>query len=155
MSANRYAREPEYDPRRPFAGQYRGGRNGDSYNGDYQRPHSRERYRRSPSPRGRYSSPPHGIRMVEMTSRSKARPLAESGAQRRKDQIAEATSFIEETNLHLHAEEMPGRTATETMKATDHQVMAAEIEIQIEAGVRAEVGEEIDRHTMEDLQAEK
>lgn len=59
MSANRYDREPAYNNRRHSNAQYRGDRNGRMYEDQYYRSRSRERYRRSRSPRERYSSP-HG-----------------------------------------------------------------------------------------------
>ena len=59
MSAHRYDREPAYNNRRPSNPQYRGDRNGRMYEDQYYDSRSRDRYRRSRSPRERYSSP-HG-----------------------------------------------------------------------------------------------
>ena len=60
MSSRRYERDTLQDKYRNQSGQRRGERGGRMYDDDYSRPYSRDAYRRSPPPRPRYSSPPHG-----------------------------------------------------------------------------------------------
>ena len=64
---------------------------------------------------------------------------------------AENSTPTKEPALRPQEEEMPGCTATGTTRTIDHLAMTAAIEVEVEA----EVGEGIDRHTMEDRPAER